>query len=363
MIVASMCTIPERKDTFQQVVRSILYEQTTPVDQLHVWLNGYTQIEADFAQDARLIYHLEPTNPGPWIRYKVADDLDDKSLLVTLDDDMLYPADYIAQGLYWINKYNDKVVASYTGMVWDPFQTSFSYGVKRFQFMMEKPLHDVRQAALGGGGGSFFPSSVVRQVINLTLPGFRTNDDMMVGYILQKRHVSIYCCPKPVRWIREANTSRAPHALFRTNASIRQKTFAQLTNHLGFDPTAGMLKEIKRQKNRILILGDICPPLPDSEVLDQIARQYCNPDSSVHILAGTPASLEDEVQQYVDTPYFIHPVTYPEPGGRLNRFALVRTWRRWRVLRSVQFNWVERLSMINSRLQPTQTIDLRQSDI
>ena len=322
MIVASLCTIPPRKESYQQVVRSILHGQTMPVDQLHVWLNGYSKIDSDLPQDPRLIYHLEPTNPGPWIRYKVADDLDDKSLLVTLDDDILYPEDYIAKGLYWLNRYKGKAVVCFAGIIWDPFQADFSYGAKRFHFMVENPLSDVRIAALIGGGGSFFLSVAVRQVINFKLPGFRTNDDMMVSYALQNRQVPIYSCPKSAEWIREASTSRAPHALFHTDFITRQKTFTEMVHRLAFDPTVGVLKELRQRENRILIMGETCPPLPGGETLDHIARQSWDVNSSVHVLAGAPALLENTVQQYVDTPYLIHPVTCPEPDGRLNGIKL-----------------------------------------
>jgi hypothetical protein len=176
----------------------------------------------------------------------------------------------------------------------------------------------------------------------------------MIGYALQDRHVPIYCCPKPAGWLREANASRAQHALFRIDSTTRQKTFSEMVYGLGFDPTAGMLMKIKQHTKRILILGETCPPLPDSTVIDQSARQSCNADSSAHVLAGTPASSEYKVQQYVEAPYFIHPVTYPEPGGRLDNMNVVHAWRQWRIRRQKQLNWRERYQTIVSMLEPTQ---------
>ena len=93
MIVASICTIPARKESFKQVAQRVLYGQTQSVDRLHVWLNGYQAIDADLPQDPRLEHHLEPTNPGPWVRYRVADILNEDDILVTLDDDLSYPPD------------------------------------------------------------------------------------------------------------------------------------------------------------------------------------------------------------------------------------------------------------------------------
>lgn len=354
MIVASLCTIPVRKKSFQQVVLSILNEQTTPIDQLHVWLNGYSQVDSDLPQDARLIYHLEPTNPGPWVRYKVADELDDNSVLITLDDDMIYPGNYVHEGLRWVEHFEHKAAVCFTGITWDPFQCRFYYGTQRFHYMLDKPLAEVRRVAVNGGGASIFPSMTVQKIANLILPGFRTNDDMMVSYALQKKQIPIYCCPKPAGWLREAETSRAVHALFRTDISTRHKTFSEMVQRLGFDPTAGISNEFKRHKNRVLIMDDICPPLPGSAALDQTARQYCNADSSVHVLAGSPASLEYRVQQHVDIPYMIHSTSRPDPGGRLDNIGFVRSWRQWRIRHQEKKNWQERYQTIKLMLEPTQ---------
>ena len=85
----------------------------------------------------------------------------------------------------------------------------------------------------------------------------------------------------------------------------------------------------------------------------QLRRQYCDEESSVYVLAGASALLEDTVQQHVDTPYFIHPVTCPEPGGRLDNINIIHTWCQWRIRRQTQLNWNERYQTLKSILEPT----------
>ena len=229
MIVASMCTIPSRKESFKQVVRCILYEQTRPVDRLHVWLNGYQALHGDLPQDPRLEYHLEPANPGPWVRYRVADTLDGNDILVTLDDDLLYPADYIEKGTSALLSYgSQRVAVCYSGICWDPLVTSFSYGADRWQCLAENALTIPRPVALHMGQTSIFRAKHVRGTLNFALPGFYTNDDMMIGYQLQRRGVQIICCPKPAGWIRELADSRDEHALFIRDKATRVKTFQQM---------------------------------------------------------------------------------------------------------------------------------------
>ena len=364
MIVASMCTIPSRKESFKQVVRCILYEQTRPVDRLHVWLNGYQALHGDLPQDPRLEYHLEPANPGPWVRYRVADTLDGNDILVTLDDDLLYPADYIEKGTSALLSYgSQRVAVCYSGICWDPLVTSFSYGADRWQCLAENALTIPRPVALHMGQTSIFRAKHVRGTLNFALPGFYTNDDMMIGYQLQRRGVQIICCPKPVGWIRELADSRDEHALFIRDKATRVKTFQQMVENLGFDPTAGRLADILKKPRRLLVLADLCPPLPASEPLDEHLRRLCDDDVSVHLLAVVPASQAGKVQQYVNIPYEIHAVSIPEPGGRFDAFAPVRAWRNWRSLRSRRRNWVSRLKTSVSLLKPTQILHCSQESL
>ncbi len=207
MIIASMSTIPQRKNSFLQIARSFLREQTQPVDHLHVWLYNYKQIDGDLPQDERLTYHLDPTNPGPWVRYRAADDLQDGDVFITLDDDLIYPPDYIETGIKWL-KTQKKSVICFGGICWDPLVERFVYGLDRWQYMIEDSLSAVHRVAFLKGQGSFFWGGSVRNIIDLSLPGFNTNDDIMTSYRLQQRGAPILCAPKPAGWIRELESSR-----------------------------------------------------------------------------------------------------------------------------------------------------------
>ncbi len=355
MIVASMCTIPTRKDSFKQVVRRILHEQTRPVDRLHVRLNGYRTIDTDLLQGPRLEYHLEPENLGPWVRYRVLDGLGENDILVTLDDDLLYSSDYIHRGVDELTATNPQTAISFGGFWWDPLVKNFAYGSDRRHYAFDGALSTHTQLAILMGGVSFFRGETVKSVINLELPGFRTNDDLMVSTQLQRRGVRILCCPKPAGWIRELDTSQASHALFVRDVRVRHETFHQMVTQLGFDPTVGRLDTFRKKPHRILVLADTCPPLPGSESLNQLLRALCSGDTDVHLIAPVPASRASHVQRYVDVPYHIHAVAVPEPGGRLDWSPPVRTWRNSRVRAATHRRLVERARLAREKLQPCKT--------
>lgn len=356
MILASLCTIPQRAESFQQVVRRILHEQTQPVDGLHVWLNGYAQIGPELPQDRRLIYHLEPANPGPWVRYRPADYLDADDIFITLDDDLCYPPDYIERGLDQLQQ-NPGCVICFGGILWDPLAAEFAYGRDRWQFEIEQGLSTTRSISLLKGQGGFFRGNDAKDLIHFSLPGLKTNDDMMVSFRLQQRGVAIRCAPRPADWVLALPEARAPHALYRRDASTRHETFRRLVYELGFDPTAGCLDEFLALENRILVLADTCPPLPGSETLEKELLRLAQEFAGVHLVAPVGVSQAGLVQQHVDIPYTIHTITAPDPGGRLNWLPPVRAWRNRQINRTKSLAFQQKIFKAFSQLNPTKVID------
>jgi hypothetical protein len=359
MIVASMNSIPSRKETFKQTVRSILREQSCPVDRLHVYLYQYQHIHSDLPQDSRLEYHLEYPNAGPWARYIIADSLDDDDVLITIDDDTLYPSDYVATGLRELNHFGKGTTVCFSGICWDPFADHYTYTEDRWQSVSATAFARHRIAAQQMGQTSFYWAKSVKKAINIAVPGFNTNDDMMMCYALQQRNIRVWCCPKSANWIQDLNTFNAPDALTQRDAQPRRQAFHDMVYKLGFDPSAGILKEFLAKPRRILVLADVCPPLAGSERLDESLRQLCAGDVSVHLLAIVPQSQAGPVQQYATTPYEIHAVSVPEPGGRLDYLAPVKAWRDWRVARGHRIKWNRRWKLAIERLQPTQVFVFR----
>lgn len=349
-----MSTIPERRDTFLQVADAILHRQSRPVDRMHVYLYRYGGLDPSLPQDPRIEYHVDEGGKGPWVRYLPANDLDDDDVLMTLDDDTSYPGDYVLRGVAALESAGPKWAVSFGGILWDPLGSPQTYMQNCWRFLASRALDRDRTVAFPMGLVSFFRARDVKGIVQIPVPGLNTNDDMIIALGLQQRGVSIRCAARPAEWIRDLPTAGASHALYRWDVENRYKTFREMVDRLGFDPTAGELNRYLEKARRILVLSEgPLPPLPGTEDLDRRLRDLCTDGAAVHVLGSVPASLTGDVMCRMNAPYDIHAVAVPEPGGRLDWFPPVRAWRNWRINRAAQHLWASRERLARERLQPT----------
>lgn len=364
MIVASMSTIPERKGHFISLVRRILDEQTVPVIRLHVCLHRYKTLDTDLPTDPRIVYSFSRPDEGPWVRYAVADRLADDDILATLDDDTIYPRDYVEKGVADLKRKGENAVVCYGGLRWNPLVERYDYyGAERTIILGETKLDKDFRVSILQGICSFMRARDAKHVIDLKLPGFNTNDDLMVSLYLQKAGRVVYCCAKSGEWVQQTADSTASHALAIRDRSVRRQTFHQMVYELGFDPSAGWLDEFLQKRERILLVAPHWPPINGKSVFIDKALASYKDAGSVHVLAPVHQSSLIEVQQLSDLPYVFHPIASPDEGGRLDNNVLVRRWRMNRIRNMTRRNWLTRRKAIEAKLKPTKVVELwRQTD-
>jgi Glycosyl transferase family group 2 len=353
-LIATMSTFPERRQSFETVVDCILNRQSRPVDRLIVFLYRYGEIDPTLPSDPRLDYRIDRGGAGPWIRYTPADELEDDDILLTLDDDTFYPEDYVERGLAELLSVGLGWAVTFGGIVWDPLGAPHTYMQNCWRFIASDAQDRNREVAFHMGLVSFFRARDVKRIICHDLPGFNTNDDMMIAYGLQRRGVRIRCLRKPANWIRDLETAHAEHALYRRDIQTRYRVFTEMVSRLGFEPTAGELARYRGVTRRLLVLADVAPPLPGTEELDAALRSLCAEGCGVHVLAPVPASKIPDVMFRVNAPYEVHAVSVPEPGGRLDSLPPVRAWRNWRIDREARRKWAQRERLARERLAPTE---------
>jgi hypothetical protein len=327
MIIVSMCTIPVRKDYFLEILTRILSEQTRPIDQLHVWLNGYAQLPAGFPADRRLQVHLEPSNPGPWVRYQAAQGLADGDIFVTLDDDLIYPTDYIERGVEALIQQSGKTSVCFGGVFWDWVVPSDQLDYHPHKRLITSPgslSADCQVPVLMGGAGFHYAGNV-QNVISMELPGFATNDDLMASYHLQRQGVTILSLAKAENWIGEHPYQSSSHALNRRDLPTRIETFRQLVRRLGFIPWS-VDANAERLRPACLVISGM--PIADHDFSH--LQALCVNGESLHTLEVIAGGLG----AYTSRPIrngFEHFVSVPEPGGRFSSLPGVQRWRQRRV--------------------------------
>ena len=115
-VTASLASIPSRREGLEVVVRSLLGQ----VDQLNVFLNHYEDVP-DFLHHprvrvARSQEHGDLRDNGKFFFLGDAE----PGYVFTVDDDILYPEDYVARLLAKLRQYDDRAVVGYHGAILSP---------------------------------------------------------------------------------------------------------------------------------------------------------------------------------------------------------------------------------------------------
>lgn len=359
MNIASLCSIPARKNDCIEIIKRVIFEQTTPPDYLNVWLDGYSEVPSEFPINRKIKYIINHEKRGPWIRYLSSQMLNCNDIFITLDDDIIYPNNYIENGLKLISSIKDSNVGCFSAINWDPFQDGFEYGRNRFQYMVEHALFKPQKVSLHKGQTGFFRAKVLQKCIDLSIRGFNTNDDMMVAFHLRKINEKIICWPKEKGWIKETRSSRSSVALYKKDAKVRRKVFSKIIRK-GFDPTAGILNNYLSYQNRILVLTDQFLPFEVNSSIHEKLFELCDNSTSVHVIAPVLSKNEDFIQYEVNLPYSIHPVSIPELSGRFHNIKAVEIWRKNRINRGYFTNWKARESITTKFLKPLKVLDWRE---
>ncbi len=118
MITASLTTVAYRRPALEQMLPTILPQ----VDRLNVFLEGYDTIP-DFLRDPRITVVAGRDHPQ-WLELRsnsklfwIAQGLVDEGIHITVDDDILYPSDYVSQCASKIERYQRKAIVGFHGSV------------------------------------------------------------------------------------------------------------------------------------------------------------------------------------------------------------------------------------------------------
>jgi hypothetical protein len=326
MIVAALCTIPHRKESFRQVLNRILYEQTLAVDKVYVWLNGYNEVPGDLPCDPRVMTFLEPDNPGPWKRYELKGKVDAQDIVLTLDDDLIYPSNYVEIGVNALLQQDLSTSICFAGAFWDPVVPlhNMDFYMHRRWIPYNQELTTNTSVSVIMGGISIHRGSNIQDVVSDEIAGFRRNDDLMASLNLQRHNIKIVSIAKPQNWINEHPNQNAVHALWRTDRDSRAKTFQTMIQRLEFKPFSKSMHTVLQQPCQLIIsTGE----LPESSVEKM---KSALPDISLHTLeiitGGHIALTSRPLRNYME-----HFVGIPNPGGRFEVLPGIRQWREWRV--------------------------------
>lgn len=107
--MAGIASIPEREASLEQTLRSIAPQ----VDRVSVSLNGYDRWPAFLDDLPNVTAVVRPVNGGDAEKFSEVDDWD--GVVVTCDDDLLYPPDYVASLLAGMKRHGSDAIVGFHG--------------------------------------------------------------------------------------------------------------------------------------------------------------------------------------------------------------------------------------------------------
>lgn len=155
MIVASMASMAGRAGVLRRVVESILPQ----VDRLNVYLNGYERVPDCLLH--RKVPHVMLSGNAGWrgpeakwwfvdpTAYAMPPGVGEDDIHFTLDDDLIYPPDYVRAMLACLERHPRSIIACHASVMVPPFE---DYRRDRYIFRWGDGLgHDVEAHIPGTG--------------------------------------------------------------------------------------------------------------------------------------------------------------------------------------------------------------------
>lgn len=111
-VLAGMASIPEREESLLRAVASLIPQ----VDRVEVSLNGYDHVPPFLAENPRVHATIRPAGENGGDAEKFAGVDEWSGVVVTVDDDLLYPPDYVETLLAGLDRHgHDRIVGFHGG--------------------------------------------------------------------------------------------------------------------------------------------------------------------------------------------------------------------------------------------------------
>jgi hypothetical protein len=194
-IIFNMATMPVRERSLQETVSSIIDQ----CDELNIYMNGWNHVP-DFLHHPKINIFRSQDHRG---------DLGDvgkffrcakwKGYIFTVDDKIIYPANYAATMIDAIEKYGRQAVISLHGRMLKPSCNSYYHDYERAIRCLDYHPEDTFAHVLGTGVMAFHSST-----FKVKLSHFKSTNmsDIWMSIALQKAKVPILLLKHNSGWIR-----------------------------------------------------------------------------------------------------------------------------------------------------------------
>jgi hypothetical protein len=216
--VASIATMPSRLNTFKLVMDRILPQ----VDLCFVFLDNFNEIPS-FLRDQRKIKIYLSQHEGELHtsgRYLALKDLDTPSIVLFIDDDILYPHDYISTLVKRLGALSRDAIVGVHGRKFKPPYASYIEDVDSYHFAQEL-MSNTEVDELGGGTCAFLSNAMdfdVREWV------YTDACDIQLAIEAQKRGIRRICIKRPRGWLSPLTEDQPDSCWTKTKADPSRQT-------------------------------------------------------------------------------------------------------------------------------------------
>lgn len=208
-VIAGVASFPARELSLEDTVKSIIDQ----VDELHVYLNEYDRVPSYLKHNKIKVYRSQDCSGdiSDIGKFYAVDEV--SGYFITLDDDLIYPLNYVDRLLAGIEKYNRKAVCTFHGRRFQSFPVNSYYrGRTRSVFRCLGSQVADEEIHFGGTGVMGFHTDTLK----VDLAEFKACSmaDVWMGIIAAKQNVPIVSLSHACGWIKESDRYDRSKSIF-----------------------------------------------------------------------------------------------------------------------------------------------------
>jgi hypothetical protein len=270
LIICGVATIKGREEAFKDTVLSIINQ----VDKLIVYQNGYKEI-FDFLNNEKIeVYSSVDTgvdmgDAGKF--YKLSDYANNYYL--SIDDDLIYPTDYVSNIINNLKNYNNSVIITHHGRILNTNAVSY-YKDSKLKFRCLDNVDGYQAIHFPGTGVMGFHTSKVR----ITFDYFKIANmcDIWVGLYARENNIPIIVAPHKTGWIKHSDKFNLNNTIYSTsinNDDIQNKLIIDFNKSLIIEPTvnSSIIEPTVNINN-----NEICLLIPSYNRYDKLVETLTN---------------------------------------------------------------------------------------
>ncbi|MBU9713312.1 hypothetical protein [Evansella tamaricis] len=194
MICIGMAVIPSRFKNLEESIPLLLKQ----CDQMFVHVNGATICPEFLKQHSKIKLSCSKQNKGAEMKFIGYNQTD--GYYLTVDDDFLYPEDYVKKLIKVMKAYNNQIIACVHGSTFHPEKTVKNIAKNRKVFTSHKQLQKHTKILIPGTGTSCFYTK------NMKISPEAFQDTNMVDWIIgckaAKKKIPVIAIRRGKNWLK-----------------------------------------------------------------------------------------------------------------------------------------------------------------